>query len=219
MSEDTFEDSQEEDTGDSRDEGFDLLERLGQRMYRLKIENRDLHGRLQRSNKVVIVLQKEIESRAKKISELQIDSSEVWGNTEGYHFRTKVSDSLVTDDVRDILSEILPEMLQQFAAKSASYQRSNGDNVAANFGVVGQYMKMHDKVSKLERPMFEDRGMGPDLEFEPVEEVLGDLLGHVLLAALHWRRARTQKEKENTEEFSVREEHRRAVSENLTKKK
>lgn len=143
---------------------------------------------LRRTDKTVKTLQKDLFEAQEFIS--QFDDNE-----NGIFVRH--SDT-VTPDIEYILKHILPKFLDQFEAKSRAYQQSDGTNISANFGVVGQYMKMFDKIGKLRKPMFEDRGEGPDLEFEPVEEVLGDFFGHVLLAGMYWRKARTNKEQEAT---------------------
>lgn len=75
-----------------------------------------------------------------------------------------------------IVAEILPDVIDAFINKNADYD-VNGTNIAEKFGLKGQYMKLHDKVMKLERPLWN----GEKLEGEQPEEVLGDLIAHALI--------------------------------------
>ena len=88
-----------------------------------------------------------------------------------------------------IFSDYLPRAMRLFAAKNAAY-----GNASERFGVVAQYMKMVGKLDKLEKPLYEDRGLGQELEFEGVEEVLFDLIGHALETIYLYNAARENKE-------------------------
>ena len=87
-----------------------------------------------------------------------------------------------------IFSDYLPRAMRLFAAKNAAY-----GNASERFGVVAQYMKMVGKLDKLEKPLYEDRGLGQELEFEGVEEVLFDLIGHALETIYLYNAARENK--------------------------
>lgn len=84
----------------------------------------------------------------------------------------------VTPQARFILEEILPDAVTLFVKKNRNYTQ-HGRNISENFGTKGQFMKMYDKVGKLWAPFWEEK---VDLEGEQPEEILQDLLGHVLLA-------------------------------------
>ena len=104
----------------------------------------------------------------------------------GYTFEDGVMSVYIPEDhinshTYAIFSDILPRAMQLFAAKNAAYATKDGTgNASERFGVVAQFMKMVGKLDKLEGPLFEEQGKGPELEFEPVEEVLFDLIGHAL---------------------------------------
>lgn len=85
---------------------------------------------------------------------------------------------------------------EEFEAKNRDYQTSTG-NVSENFGLMGQYMKLTDKIHKLRKSMWdaevikEAMGQGlsnpkPDVttpfQFEGTEEILRDIIGHCFLA-------------------------------------
>lgn len=88
---------------------------------------------------------------------------------------------------------------EEFNKKNADYQTSTG-NVSENFGLMGQYMKLTDKIHKLRTPMWdlavieEVRRRSPQelktdipldkevFNFEGTEEILRDIIGHCFLA-------------------------------------
>lgn len=98
----------------------------------------------------------------------------------------------LTAQSREIVEMILPMVIQLFVTKSKDYELANGKNVSDRWGVVGQYMKLADKVDKLERPLFIDRGKGEELKHESVEEVLMDIIGHALLTILKYNEGRAE---------------------------
>ena len=77
----------------------------------------------------------------------------------------------------------------EFLKKNQDYQTSTG-NVSENFGLMGQYMKLTDKIHKLRTPMWDDEilrqagkeGVVKELNFEGAEEILRDIIGHCFLA-------------------------------------
>lgn len=90
------------------------------------------------------------------------------------------SDS-VGPQARRILLDIVPAALDLFIRKNASYDDGNGRNISEGFGIAGQYIKLHDKVAVLRQPLWEDRGQHTEREFESVQEILFDAIGHLLL--------------------------------------
>ncbi|QNJ55377.1 hypothetical protein SEA_LITTLEFELLA_66 [Gordonia phage LittleFella] len=96
------------------------------------------------------------------------------------------------------LQEIIAEFTEEFAAKQQDYEGTR------NFGVLGQYMKIANKVDKLNRTMYEGeiysraKEWFPDefkkasnvdfsLNFEGTEEILRDIAGHCFLALAMYR--------------------------------
>lgn len=77
------------------------------------------------------------------------------------------------DQATKIVDEILPEVLAGFLAKNADYGDTSFD-----LGVAGQYAELWRKVGKLKGAMWE----GKELEFEQVDEIISDLIGHCLLS-------------------------------------
>ena len=81
--------------------------------------------------------------------------------------------------------KLLGTWFDQFQRKSQDYQNSGG-NVSQNFGVLGQYMKLADKILKLRRPLWDER-VGPpssittSFNFESTQEILDDIIGHAFL--------------------------------------
>ncbi|AWY06166.1 hypothetical protein PBI_SUZY_61 [Gordonia phage Suzy] len=97
---------------------------------------------------------------------------------------------------------LMSEWWDEFVRKNADYQTSTG-NVSENFGLMGQYMKLTDKIHKLRRPMWdaeiseawyqankemiarlgiEVSDRQEQFNFEGAEEILRDLIGHAFLA-------------------------------------
>lgn len=85
----------------------------------------------------------------------------------------------------EIISQLKPA-LELFIAKQRDYTNSGG-HIGDNFGFMGQYMKMHDKVAKLRKPLWDNeilKEATPEtspLQFEGTREILYDLVGHILL--------------------------------------
>lgn len=84
--------------------------------------------------------------------------------------------------VRVALSH-LPGAMAKFAAKNQDY----GDT-AYNLGAKGQFADINRKFYKLKRSLWEDE----TLEFESVEEILEDMLGHILLTLDFLREGETK---------------------------
>lgn len=96
---------------------------------------------------------------------------------------------------RNNYDEIFAEAKELFDRKSKDYTNSSGQ-VFEDSGLMGQFMKMRDKVKKLQKPMWdaeivrEARRLGltassqdlAKLEFEDAEEILKDMIGHAVLA-------------------------------------
>ena len=88
----------------------------------------------------------------------------------------------------DVLSMFEP-WARQFVKKNQDYNNSGGA-VSDNFGLMGQFMKLTDKIHKLRKPMWDDEinrraGVPVDkLHFESAEEILDDIIGHAMLAKL-----------------------------------
>lgn len=95
---------------------------------------------------------------------------------------------------------ILGDVWELFERKSKDYTNSGGQ-VFEDSGLMGQFMKMRDKISKLKKPLWdrEIRRQAAEmagrtdprftaetphlnLEFEGPEEIIMDLIGHCLLA-------------------------------------
>lgn len=124
--------------------------------------------------------------------ENEINSKEIQFFSLSQNFHIRIPDNLFTPQISRIFSEFLPKALDLFINKNASYQGKNG-NVSERFGTAGQFMKLSDKVEKLKKPLWDDRGVGEELPFEGVEEVLMDMLGHILLTADIYQKVRIEK--------------------------
>lgn len=72
-----------------------------------------------------------------------------------------------------IVNTILPEVIKTFVAKNADYGETSFE-----LGLAGQYAELWRKIGKLKGPMWEGKG---DLQFEQVDEIVSDLIGHCLL--------------------------------------
>ncbi|QFG10611.1 hypothetical protein PBI_LAMBO_70 [Gordonia phage Lambo] len=79
----------------------------------------------------------------------------------------------LSDQGREIIYTIAPVALENFARKNADYGDTSFD-----LGIAGQYAELWRKVGKLKGPMWE----GKALEFEQMDEILQDLIGHCLLS-------------------------------------
>ena len=94
----------------------------------------------------------------------------------------------------DVLSMFEP-WARQFVKKNQDYNNSGGA-VSDNFGLMGQFMKLTDKIHKLRKPMWDDEinrraGVPVDkLHFESAEEILDDIIGHAMLAKLEIKNRR-----------------------------
>ena len=94
----------------------------------------------------------------------------------------------------DVLSMFEP-WARQFVKKNQDYNNSGGA-VSDNFGLMGQFMKLTDKIHKLRKPMWDDEinrraGVPVDkLHFESAEEILDDIIGHAMLAKLELKQRR-----------------------------
>lgn len=108
---------------------------------------------------------------------------------------------LYFDDDGRWISELIGEFIDLFAAKQKDYRQANEDQVADEWGVLAQFMKMNDKIKKLRRHLYEAEminkleKMGFDVspreedqpdprdefQFEGTREILMDLIGHAFL--------------------------------------
>ena len=86
------------------------------------------------------------------------------------------------------VAQLANRWFNEFRRKSEDYQTSTG-NVSENFGLMGQYMKLTDKIHKLRRPMWDNEILRqatpeslPEFNFESTEEILRDIIGHCFLA-------------------------------------
>ena len=95
----------------------------------------------------------------------------------------------------DLVMRMLEPWARQFVKKSEDYNNSGGA-VSDNFGLMGQFMKLTDKIHKLRKPMWDDEinrraGVPVDkLHFESAEEILDDIIGHAMLAKLEIKNRR-----------------------------
>lgn len=88
----------------------------------------------------------------------------------------------LTPQAERIFRQVAPKALELFARKSKGYELAAG-NLAEELGVKGQWGDIYRKVMKLKGPLWEGKVDTYEHEsFETEEEVLEDLLGHVLLA-------------------------------------
>lgn len=76
--------------------------------------------------------------------------------------------------------EVRPSKLVEWAMDFIKKQMDYGDG-ANDLGLEGQYAELHRKITKLRRAMWE----GVELVNEPLNEVLGDLVGHCFLAMMY----------------------------------
>lgn len=118
-----------------------------------------------------------------------------------------------TPEVEYVFHNLLPDTLRLFAAKNVDYSRTN---VADEIGVAGAWLKLKGKVDKLRGPLWEDRGLGAELNFEGVHEILQDMVGHAFNAMMKYERARGQvadMERQRTEESKQIEALRQQLEE------
>jgi hypothetical protein len=81
-----------------------------------------------------------------------------------------------TNQFKRILSNILPDVIERFSSKNKEY----GDNATHDLGVAAQFVDIYRKVIKLRRALWD--GEPEVLVSEPVDEVIDDLIAHLLLA-------------------------------------
>lgn len=79
----------------------------------------------------------------------------------------------ITDDAKRIVLEVLPPMLEKFLCKNADY----GDD-PLKLGSRAEFVRIWNKVRKLKSALWDEK----ELDFEQVDEILDDFLGHILLA-------------------------------------
>lgn len=91
--------------------------------------------------------------------------------------------NLPTEQAVTIVWEVLPDMLERFLAKNKDY----GDD-QVNLGPKAEFVRIANKFGKLKRALWD----GVELEFEQVDEILDDFLGHILLAKLGLRSSPNQ---------------------------
>lgn len=84
--------------------------------------------------------------------------------------------NLTTQEARDIIGYILPEILNRFLTKNKDYEHfPEGD-----LGPKAHFVGIHRKFGKLRKGLWD----GEALEHEQVSEVIDDFIGHLLLARL-----------------------------------
>ena len=83
--------------------------------------------------------------------------------------------NIPTEQANYIVREILPDMLNRFLAKNKDYGEPDA---AMDLGPKAEFVRLWNKVLKLRRALWE----GEELEFEQADEIIDDLLGHLLLA-------------------------------------
>lgn len=99
----------------------------------------------------------------------------------------------VSDQAQRVFDMIIP-WADQFNRKNQDYTNSGGA-VSDNFGIMGQFMKLTDKIHKLRKPMWDVRLRGAtehedDLNYESADEILDDIIGHAFLAKLYLQEER-----------------------------
>jgi hypothetical protein len=76
-----------------------------------------------------------------------------------------------------ILTHVLPRVVELFLIKARDYTREDGTNWSEILGEKAQFVDMWRKMGKLYNGLWEGR----ELDGESVEEILMDLVGHILL--------------------------------------
>ena len=109
---------------------------------------------------------------------------------------TENEDGITRDiELRLDMAKIFVDAMSLFSVKSKDYTNSNGA-VFEDSGLIGQHLKLTDKVKKLRKTMWdseivrEAQALGATvaddnpiaLEFEGTEEILMDIIGHCALA-------------------------------------
>ena len=147
------------------------------------------------------------------------------GNLENAYLAEALDKGFVTEetpvqiDLRDDMAEIFIDMMKLFSAKSKDYTNSNGA-VFEDSGLIGQHLKLTDKVKKLRKTMWDaeivrearalgvtaDNGDLLELQFEDTEEILMDIVGHCALAISILRKREQKRVAENREKRRKLEE-------------
>ncbi|QHB37485.1 hypothetical protein SEA_AIKOY__81 [Mycobacterium phage Aikoy] len=83
--------------------------------------------------------------------------------------------NIPTEQATVIVRDILPDILNRFLAKNRDYGEPSPGN---DLGPKAEFVRLWNKVLKLRRALWEDEA----LEFEQVDEIIDDLVGHLLLA-------------------------------------
>lgn len=86
-----------------------------------------------------------------------------------------------TKQARYIIEELLQGWVTEFCKKNVDYEDESG-NLADELGAAGQWGDLYRKIRKLKRPMWTERGKGPKMQFEQVDEIIRDMIGHGFLA-------------------------------------
>ncbi len=109
-------------------------------------------------------------------------------------------EDMPTNDAH-LYNDIWEDAHELFRRKSKDYTNSNGQ-VFEDSGLLGQYMKLSDKIKKLKKPMWDAEIVRQaellsedtegfrdsfstanfDLGFEGAEEIMMDIMGHCILA-------------------------------------
>jgi hypothetical protein len=99
-------------------------------------------------------------------------------------------------DLSEDVIDVLLGAIDLFSEKSKDYTSSSGKPLHEDSGLMGQYLKLRDKIEKLRKTMWdaeiirEARALGvtasngdlTKLRFEDTEEILNDVIGHCILA-------------------------------------
>lgn len=102
--------------------------------------------------------------------------------TDGISLYTLEITNIKTQSGQHILMEVLPRVLELFLVKNQDY----GDDMGAmRLGPKGQFVDIWRKVGKLKRSLWD----GEKMNGEQSDEMLMDLVGHVLLSLSDmWRK-------------------------------
>lgn len=104
-------------------------------------------------------------------------------STNGISLYTLEITNIKTQSGQHILMEVLPRVLELFLVKNQDY----GDDMGAmRLGPKGQFVDIWRKVGKLKRSLWD----GEKMNGEQSDEMLMDLVGHVLLSLSDmWRKS------------------------------
>lgn len=105
-------------------------------------------------------------------------------NTGNMSLYTLEATNIKTNSAQHVLLEVLPQVLELFLVKNQDY----GDEMnAMKLGAKGQFVDIWRKVGKLKGALWD----GKSMVGEQADEILMDLVGHILLALSEMSRAAT----------------------------